>query len=298
MTEHTATISRRTLLLAAAAVPALATILAACGDPDVEPSDTAQSPDTTASGSQRIEHPTGASDAVVRITYEGGFVPVGMAFVNTPALVVSGDGKAYVPGVMTMQFPGPLVTPMAVRTITEDGIQTLLQRAGEAGLLAAPPEYPRNDMIADAADTVLTIRAGGETYVHRAYALSMNGPDAPETDPARKALADFVAAATDLTATVGAAELGPESILEPEEYRFQAMPTTEADLAGIEPAPTITDWPASTGIDLTAAAACTRTAAAVVGPIFMAADQITVFRQGDALFSLAVAPVLPGDDPC
>lgn len=292
MIDRPAHLSRRTLLLGAIAIPPLAALLAACGDPKVDQS--GSTPDTTAPGTG-IEHPTGATDAVIRITYEGGYVPAGFAFVNTPSLIVSGDGKAYTPGVMTMQFPGPLVAPITVRTITEEGVQTLLQLASAAGLLATPPEYPRNDMIADAPDTVVTIEAGGSTYVHRAYAL---GIDANETDPARKALADFVTAASDLPGTVGAAALGPEATFEPLVYRFQAMPTTEADLAGIDPKPTITGWPESTGVDLGTAASCASALAEAVGPTFTAADSNTVFAQGDALYRLAVAPVLPGDPPC
>lgn len=303
MIDRPAHLSRRTLLLGAITLPSLAALLAACGDPEVDQS--GSTPDTAAPGTgddgtapgtgTGIEHPTGATDAVIRITYEGGFVPAGFAFVNTPSLVVSGDGKAYTPGVMTMQFPGPLVAPITVRTITEEGVQTLLQRASAAGLLASPPEYPRNDMIADASDTVVTIEAGGSRYVHRAYAL---GIDADETDPARKALADFVTAATDLPGTVGAAALGPEAMLEPMVYRFQATPTDEAELAGIDPKPTVTDWPESTGVDLGAAASCASALADAVGPTFTAADSNTVFAQGDTPYRLAVAPVLPGDPPC
>jgi hypothetical protein len=292
MITRPAHLSRRTLLLGAIALPSLAALLAACGDPEVDQS--GSTPDTAAPGTG-IEHPTGATDAVIRITYEGGYMPAGFAFVNTPSLIVSGDGKAYTPGVMTMEFPGPLVAPITVRTITEEGVQTLLQLASAAGLLATPPEYPRNDMIADAPDTVVTIEAGGSTYVHRAYAL---GIDANETDPARKVLADFVAAASDLPGTVGAAALGPEAMLEPAAYRFQAMPATEADLAGIDPKPTITEWPESTGVDLGAAASCASALADAVGPTFTAADSNTVFAQGEALYRLAVAPVLPGDPPC
>lgn len=292
MITRPAHLSRRTLLLGAIALPSLAAFLAACGDPEVDQS--GSTPDTAAPGTG-IEHPTGATDAVIRITYEGGYMPAGFAFVNTPSLIVSGDGKAYTPGVMTMEFPGPLVAPITVRTITEEGVQTLLQLASAAGLLATPPEYPRNDMIADAPDTVVTIEAGGSTYVHRAYALGIN---ANETDPARKVLADFVTAASDLPGTVGAAALGPEAMLEPMAFRFQAMPTTEADLAGIDPKPTITEWPESTGVDLGAAASCASALADAVGPTFTAADSNTVFAQGEALYRLAVAPVLPGDPPC
>lgn len=303
MIERPAHLSRRTLLLGALALPSLAALVVACGDRTSDGS--GSSPDTAAPGTvdggtapgsgTGIEHPTGATDAVIRITYEGGFVAPGYAFVNTPTLIVSGDGHAFTPGVMTMQFPGPLVAPISVRTISEQGVQSLLEAASAAGLLATPPEYARNDMIADAPDTVVTIQAGGATYVHRAYAL---GIDAAETDPARKALADFVAAATDLPGTVGEAELGPETMFEPSVFRFQATPVTDAELTGVDPAPTVVPWPAETGVDLGTASSCASAPATAVGPTFAAADSNTVFTQGTATYRLAVAPVLPGDAPC
>ena len=69
----------------------------------------------------------------------------------------------------------------------------MLAQADELGLLAEV-EYPRNDQIADAPDTVVTITVDGTTYRHQAYALGFD----TESDPARANLAEFVAAMTDL----------------------------------------------------------------------------------------------------
>jgi hypothetical protein len=305
--------SRRTVLATVVGVPFLAAVAAACGDPEAEPA--ASAPPSSMPGTTHpvtaptpttvppaIEHPTGADDVVIRFGLEGGFVPAGTAFVNMPNLLVSGDGRVITPGVTTLEYPGPLLLPMGVRTISETGIQTLLAAADAAGLLAPPPDYAGAPLVTDMPDTVVTISANGTTFVHRAYALGFasdeQGNPTPETSPARAALLGFTKLLGDLTTAVGASELGDESVLDPVEYRLQAMPVAEADLAGIDPAPTVVDWPASTGLDLTAAAACARLGAAEAGSVFADANSNTFFRQGQALYRISVAGVLPGDPAC
>lgn len=118
-TERTP-ISRRTLLVSLIAAPALAAVVAACGDPDHEPAGTVpdSGPDST-DAPATIAHPTGAADVVIGYGFEGGFVAPGTMFVHLPTVLVSGDGKVYTPGVTTMEYPGPLVAPIAVRTIIQ-----------------------------------------------------------------------------------------------------------------------------------------------------------------------------------
>ncbi|MCU1359052.1 MAG: hypothetical protein JWN99_341 [Ilumatobacteraceae bacterium] len=299
-------LSRRSVLVGLIGAPLLAAVVAACGASD---GDAAASDPTAAAGSTppatdtpstvAIQHPTGSTDVVIRYGYQGGFVAPGTLFVEQPSLVISGDGKAYRPGVTTMQFPGPMVMPMAVRSISETAVQTLLAAADKAGLLAPPPDYTAETNVADVPDTVVLIQANGQTYEHRAYALGFAtdaaGNPLPESTPARAALQGFTSLLNDLETAVGADQLGAESVLAPAEYRLQAAPTAEADLAGIEPAPTVTDWPASTGLDLSTAAECARLTAAAAGTVFADADSNTCFRQGDTLYRISVAGVLPGD---
>jgi hypothetical protein len=315
-----APLSRRTLLVSMVAAPALAAVVAACGDPTAEPAGSSPTApgvsvpstdppasdgatDPPATDAPIIDHPTGADDVVIRLGYEGGFVPMGTAFVNLPTLLVSGDGKVYTQGAMTMEYPGRLLAPMVVRTITPAAIQKLLAAADEAGLFATPtPDYSAEMNVADAPNTVVVINAGGSSYTHSAYALGFGidaqGNSVPEASPARAALHGYALLLGDLSVAVGAAELGPESIVEPSEYRLQAMATPEADLAGIDPAPTIVEWPASTGVDLATAAECARLSATAAGSVFADANSNTFFRQGESLFRISVAGVLPGDPSC
>ena len=184
--------NRRSFLVAALATPLMAQLLVACGE------------DSEEEGG--ITFPGGPNDVVLKVTSEGGFVPAGFAFVNTPSLLISGDGRAFEPGAITLEYPGPLLMPMFVRSISDDGITKVLQLAESAGLLATPPDYTvENLLIADAPTTVLTIQANGTTYVHRAEALGMDQPDGGASTPARENLAAFIATLVDLGAVAGAA---------------------------------------------------------------------------------------------
>jgi len=105
-------------------------------------------------------------------------------------------------------------------------------------------------------------------------------------------------AASDLTTTVGASELGPEEIDQPVEFRLRSSRVAAGGSEGMDPAPTIIDWSAATGLDLASAAECARIGADAAGQVFAAATQITWFRQGDTVYRIAVAGVLPGDPAC
>jgi len=301
-------VSRRRLLTGLVVTPLLAAAVAACGDPDTEPAatdpttgPTATDPTATGSPGEAIVHPTDATSAVVHFAYEGGFVPVDVAFTRLPNLVVSGDGRVYRPAATTAIYPGPLVQPFTVRTITEDGVQTLLALAEEHGLLAPPPDYAAELNIADAPDTVVRLQAADGSYEHRAYALGIatadDDPESELTEPRRR-LARFVQALVALEDTVGAAELGEETIVEPQAYRMRATAIDESTLGGLEVEPTFVDWPVDTGIDLATASSCATVTATQVGDTFADATQTTYFRQDGATYQLAVAIVLPGDTGC
>jgi hypothetical protein len=322
-TSHRSTRSRspRRRIIILAAAPALAMLLVACGDDTADTADTVGSPSTAAPTSPTtaaptspttdapsvppsdantpIEYPGDRNTAVLRVEFEGGFVPPGVAFAELPALVVSGDMLVYEQGVTTQEFPGALVRPVQVRPITPGGIQRLLTLADEAGLLAPPPDYTGAQNVADAADTVVTINAGGSTFVHRAYAL---GLDSDEQSPQRRALAEFVDAVSDVEAAVGESELGEPMTMAVENYRLRAIPVLEDDVAAMDPEPARVAWPDSAGVMLRDAADCAIVTSDAAGTVILSAKQDTVFMEGDgetaSLYQLAVAPVLPGDPDC
>jgi hypothetical protein len=287
--------NRRTFLSAVLVVP-IAAALAACGNDD-----TATNPTLPQGGTDTfppvasvgIAHPTGAGDVVIKLSYEGGFAPAGSAFTNPPALLVSGDGLVYTPAVIPAIFPGPLVPPMLTRTISEPGVQQMLGILKRDGLLAPPPDYTGGEGVADATTTVLTINADGGNFVHSAYAL---GADTPES-PARKQLIDATAAIGDLGGAAGEDNLGENQPFVPTSYRFQARAVDPSELATDIP-PTIVDWPALTTLPLADATTCATLDAVSGAPLFADAKQNTYFKDGDVVYQLSVAGVLPGDAPC
>jgi len=302
--------SRRSLLVSFLAIPALGGVLAACGGngdsasstpDDTTPDDTTPDASTPVAG---IEHPAEATAAVIRLGYVGGMLPPDYAFSQLPTVLVAGDGTVYTPGVMTMQYPGPLVLPVMSRTITEAGIQILLAKADSLGLLTSPsPDYtPSGDiMIADAPNTEVVLSAKGSAFTHSAYALGMmtpSGDGTKDNTPARQALLDFSLALQDLTTTVGAENLGTEGPFTPAAYRIRARAAEQSELDAIMPTPTVVEWPASTGVKLADATNCATLTAEQAGTVLADAKQDTYFKDGDSLYFVAAAVLLPGDPAC
>ena len=287
---------RRNFLSVLIGTPALAALIAACGDNTVQSGDsTIPDTPTTLAG---ISHPTGADEVLLRIGYEGGFVSPDMLFARIPTLLVTGDGRAIVQGAVPAIYPGPLLTPLFQRTVDEVGVQAILSLAREKGLLAAAPDYavpPEGPMVADAPDTVVEIAANGTTYVHRAYALGIDGTN---STPARDALNAFVMAISDLAAVVGPEHIGAEAPFAPTSFRVRATPVDPAQFT--EPSPTIREWPTDTGIVLAQASNCAIADAAEVTALFTESNQLTFFTEPDdsgatVTYQLAVVQVLPGD---
>lgn len=292
-------------------VPAVAAglIVAACGEespsantgsppassapsdtpPASTPPSSEPSPPSTTPGSAGYDHPTGADDVVIQVGYEGGFVPAGVVFTQVPSLVITGDGRAITEGPVPAIYPGQLLPNLLQRTISEAGIQTLLAKADELGLLTDVTYADPSSLVADAPDTVVTITVDGTTYRHVAYALGID----PEADEDRANLFEFVTAATDLTGTVGADQLGTEEPYESDTYLIRA---TEVDLATMdtEVPPTVVRWPADASVRLAAASECAELPRGEGDLLFSDANQLTFFKQAGVTYSVAAVLQLPG----
>jgi hypothetical protein len=244
-----------------------------------------------------IEHPFGADQFVLRISYAGGFVGANYDFVRYPSFLVTGDGRTVQTGAVPAVYPGPLLPPLLERTIDEAGVQALLAAANDAHLLGPAPDYTAaENYVADAADTVVEIHANGATYVHRCYALDIPPPTGTTDTPARKNLAAFVALMTDLEHAAGAPHLGAIGPVQASTYRVQATPVDPASYG--EPKPTVVDWPAGTGLALADASKCSTVDAAEVTDLFASANQLTFFREAKVVYQVTAVPVLPGDVTC
>ena len=286
-------------LLSILAIGALAMSAAACGDesssgsqPPVStnPDDTIAPPDDTLPPPDpAISHPTGADDVVIRIGYEGGFVPIDYLFLDLPSVLVTGDGRLITQGPVAAIYPGPLLPNMQVRTIAEADIQKILALAEQHGLLV-DRQYTSPNNVADAPDTVVTITANGVTYRHSAYALGLADFGGPETDDARRQLAEFVDSVTGEWLYDGTLA-GEDQPYESDAFLIRATPAT--DLSGYEIEPTLVEWPGA--IDLATASECAEVTWADSAELFQQANQLTFFTQNDVTYSVAVKQQLPGD---
>jgi hypothetical protein len=277
----------RTLALIAGAL-----LLAACGADD--PGVTTGEPPPPASGDQ---HPGDPEAVVLSVTDVGGFVPSDRTFTDLPRLLVTGDGRVIQEGPVMAIYPGPLLPNVLQRSITEAGIQRLIDLADEHGLLV-DVTYTRPGNIADAGETIVTITVNGETFEHRAYALGLGGaPDGGETDAARARLFDFVVAATDLASDPAADEIGPEEPFRSDSYLIRAFEAETREPTGDAPIdlePTLVDWPADAPVRLAAAAECAEVPTDRFARLFEDANQLTRFVDDGVAYSLAVTPRVPG----
>jgi hypothetical protein len=112
-------------------------------------------------GGDAIEHPTG-SEAVLVVDHVGGFAPVQFTATRLPAFVLLGDGRVIMQGAQTLEFPGPALPALIERTLTEEGIQQVLQGVEDTNLFTADLELTgAQSVVADAPNTLFILDAGG-----------------------------------------------------------------------------------------------------------------------------------------
>lgn len=282
--------NRRNFLTALIGTPALVALIAACGD------DSVQSSDSQPTNGYNV--PTGADEVVIRIGYEGGFTTWGSQFVHTPNLLITGDGRTFTPGATTLQYPGALLPAIMQGSVTAEGIQKVIKLADLARLLGTDPDYSLPDelIIADGADTVVTITVNGVTYEHRANALGVDSPDGGSSTPARDNLQKFVELLADLPAAVGVENVGADAPIVAERYRLQAMEVDPTQWT--EPSPTVVAWPGDTGVALADVTTCGSVAADKVDALFADATELTFFQENDVVYQLAAIAALPGELAC
>lgn len=289
-------IERRTFITVLLSVPALG-VIGACGsggDAAQPLTTTPDSAETDPVGTDPSGTDPGAArpEIVLSYTEPGGFTTAEFAFQNPPLVIVTGDGRLITEAVTSAVFPGPLVPQHTVRTISDNGVASMLTAAEQAGLLA-DVEYARNELVADASTATLLIEVDGVRYLHEAPALGLGGPGSTEDTPRSQALLDFL---TTLTASVeqlaGAGSLGVPVPYEPDAYQFRATPID--DLDSFDLGPTVEAWPDGAGIALAEAGDCAAVARELVGDLFDRADQLTFFSENEVKYQVTARPAYPG----
>ena len=145
-----------------AAASILLILLMSCADAPADPG--------AGSG---IDHSTDGHDVLVRVAFEGGFVPLEWTYRSLPSFSLYGDGTLVLPGAQIELYPGPALPSISTRPVTEEGIQTTLEEA--LGSIQGVPDEML-DMgsvgLADVPTTVITIRAGDVDRTIKVYGLS------------------------------------------------------------------------------------------------------------------------------
>ncbi len=181
-------VRRRRLL--SGAVVALAALVLACGGPTPTASPAPTSPAPSEPSGNAIEHPTGATDLILREEVGGGFVPIWFFATQAPFFSLYGDGTViYRDESAPLPEPGAdgvvRAQPFRRARLTEEQVQELLRFAlTEGGLATALPHYD-NPGVADAPTTIFRIRAGGVDKTVTVYALGLEAGG--QVDPARRA---------------------------------------------------------------------------------------------------------------
>jgi hypothetical protein len=132
-----------------------------------------------------IDHPISGDEAIFTIESAGGFVPPQFVATQMPSFVLLGDGRVIMQGAQTLQFPGPALPALQERTLTEAGIQDVLRAIGETNLFTSDRRLDgAQAMVADASDTVFTLRAAGLDVTVSVYGLGAlaSAPDMPRPE--------------------------------------------------------------------------------------------------------------------
>jgi hypothetical protein len=277
-------ISRRHFLTVLAAVPAMGLIATACGSDDTSSGGEPQDP----SGTAPPAAPAGPNDVILQLEAGiGGYTTPEFSFGGLPSLLVMGDGRAFSIGPIAEIYPGPMLVPVLVSKLDAAKVAELLKMAADAGLTGEIPDYEAGQPnVTDVGSAIVTIKSGGKTFVHSAYALGFDG----ESGEPRKKLQAFFDAAL-------ATDLGATEPFMPEQYLIWARPMSLADFEGVEPQPTVIPWPIAS-IDLTTANTCLAVNGSDVQIAFEAALQNSLWEQNGVTYALAVRTLLPGAPGC
>lgn len=246
---------------------------------------------------------------ILRITSEGGFIGPAANLASVPAVSVYSDGRILTPGAVDAIYPGPLVSPVAIKNVGPDGAAAIVAAIRAAGLDKESAGGGIGNP--DAATTVIAVNLDGTTITSRFHFGGGPGgpgvPGAASPDPGVAAAEGLVARLQDPAETWGAAD-PISSTLVPTAYRiFVAPGAPQGD--GSTSAPEVA-WPLSTplaefgapalpdrGITGLRQGAVFGADAITLGPVLAAASQLTGFSSGGQLYTLYVRLLLPDEAP-
>jgi hypothetical protein len=286
----------------------LVLVAAACADAsDAGDGGSPSGPTGGATGDTGTTHPGGANDLVLRVSTEGGFVPVDVLRAQIPGFSLFGDGTAVTTGAQIEIYPGPALPSLVATPITEEGVQAVLQAALDAGLGKDAQHIDLGNMaISDMPTTVFTLVVDGQTHVTTVYALGAvtEQPSgmSDEAWAARQALEGFATEVGDLRSWLPTGSVGADTAYEPTGMRIFVGPyngdpqLTQAEIA----------WPLDTNLETIGQPTDLGDRCAVlegadleaVYPLAQQANTLTPWTSGGERYAIGFRPLLPDETGC
>jgi hypothetical protein len=244
-------------------------------------------------------------------------LPVQAQVTELPTFVLLGDGRVIMHGMQTLEFPGPALPALIERTLTPAGIELVLDTIGDTGLFTTDLNLRgAQNFVADGADTVFTLDAGGDVVAVRVHGLG--GLDPAAGAPAGMASGEWEAyrtltelneALTLLEAWLPADAWEAEGWrpFEPGAFRLYVRDVTGEPVEGGDRPEQVREWPtgdapaafgeAAPGFDDgTRCGAVEGDLAATWLAELHAANQMTLWTDdGDRRFVVRARPLLPGE---
>lgn len=251
---------------------------------------------------------------LLRIENTGGFVPVEYTLTSIPTFSLFTDGRVITTGPMIEIFPQPALPNLRVMTLTEKGIDRVLEAAKSAGLFEGSADYGLPN-IADAQSTVFSLNVEGASTVVSAYALGFDesvGVDVPNAE-ARKKLIELRDFLFNLQT-----ELTTEEIVEADEpflsdeIRIFAAPIDPASppWQDVIEEPSSIAWPLTVGLaevgspfdgpyrEGTRCSTFTGADVDALYKVLAGANQLTPWESEGTLYQIWVRPLLPDESGC
>jgi hypothetical protein len=257
-----------------------------------------------------IEHPMGPNDLVLKVITGGGFVAPATHYKELPSFALYGDGRLITQGAQIEIYPGPALPSLQVTSITEAGVQAILEAAKAAGLLGPDRSYDFQN-ISDAPTTKFTVDAAGGAHVMSVYALyeaagaGGQGPS-PDEVQARQALSAFLTKLGDLKSWLPQGSVGEEDFYTFDELRIYVLGQSSPPDPGLEQKPV--DWPlaqplGSFGEPLVngpegRCGSVSGDDLQTLRPLVENANELTPWRSDGTSYTLVLRPLLPDESGC
>lgn len=276
--------SRRLPRLGAAAAAALVLVAGCGGTPSI-------------SG-----RPTEADEPVISVQRFSSGDDQAARLATMPLGAIYGDGRVFRAAPQLAVEPGPALPALEVTTIDSAGIDTVLTKAAEGGLIGADREL-RMPTEADPTLTAFDIFLDGKRRRTIVESLAEIPPDDPRLPPKgleeRAAMNAIVAMLTDPRGQLAANVVSDDGLYAPTRVLVVTSPSDGGS--------TSVEWPLAdlAGLGGPLAEVPTSRCANIEGddwatlePIVAAADAATTWTSGGTSYAIRFRPLLPGEIGC